>query len=121
MMKKDIRQFGSGNLGGTNTARVLGTPWGLLVIVLDASKALLAMYVTSFIDPNMIPYAGLMAAIGHCYPVFANFKGGKAVASCFGYMLGISILISHNFFPCIACVYPYCFLNFLSFLYLYYQ
>lgn len=94
--KKDIRNYGSGNLGGTNTARVLGTPWGLLVIVLDASKALLAMYITSFIDQNLVPYAGFVAAIGHCYPVFANFKGGKAVASCFGYMLGISILITHN-------------------------
>ena len=87
----DIRQHGSGNLGGTNAGRVLGKAAGISVSILDALKSVLAMLVVYFIDPNYLGVAGFMAAFGHCFPIFANFKGGKAVASIIGYMLGLGL------------------------------
>ena len=78
---KDIRTEGSGNLGGTNAGRVLGKKVGIIVIAKDA----------------MI-YAGLACCIGHCFPIFAQFKGGKAVATSFGFFLGIATFINHQYF-----------------------
>ena len=92
----DIRTKGSGNLGGTNAGRVLGKKVGLIVIILDASKAFLVMCLCNAISPECSRYAGLAACIGHCFPVFANFKGGKAVACACGYVLGIGIFITHD-------------------------
>lgn len=89
--KTDIRQFGSGNLGGTNTGRVLGKKAGISVMVLDVLKVVLAALIVSFINKEYYLYAALGAAIGHCYPIFAQFKGGKAVATMFGYLLSMSI------------------------------
>lgn len=89
--KTDIRQFGSGNLGGTNTGRVLGKKAGISVMVLDVLKVVLASLIVSFINKEYYLYAALGAAIGHCYPIFAQFKGGKAVATMFGYLLSMSI------------------------------
>lgn len=94
---KDIRQYGSGNLGGTNAARVLGTPVGILVILLDALKAFLVMILCHSIHPGMEQYAGLAVCIGHCFPIFAGFKGGKAVACSYGYLLGLAIYVNHEF------------------------
>ena len=85
----DIREHGSGNLGGSNAGRVLGKKAGLSVILLDAFKSVIAMAVVSLIDPSVIMFAGFAAAVGHCYPMFANFKGGKAVATIAGYVLGL--------------------------------
>lgn len=95
---KDIRNYGSGNLGGTNAGRVLGAPIGITVIVMDALKIILAMTITNilFKDINLISIAGFLGCIGHCYPIFANFKGGKAVASCYGYLFGIVLFITSN-------------------------
>ena len=56
---KDIREYGSGNLGGTNAGRVLGTPVGIIVILLDGLKALLVMILCHQIDPGLEQYAGL--------------------------------------------------------------
>lgn len=92
--KKDIREYGSGNLGGTNAARVLGLPIGILVIVLDALKAFIVMSICNAFSPYAIIYAGLAACVGHCYPFFANFKGGKAVACAFGYLLAIGLYVT---------------------------
>lgn len=89
--KTDIRQFGSGNLGGTNTGRVLGKKAGISVMILDVLKVVLAALIVSFINKEYYLYAALGAAIGHCYPIFAQFKGGKAVATMFGYLLSMSI------------------------------
>ena len=88
---KDIREYGSGNLGGTNAGRVLGAKAGAAVIILDALKALLYMIALHFIAPFTIAYGGLAVIIGHCFPVFANFRGGKGVASAVGYLLGLGI------------------------------
>lgn len=93
----DIRDYGSGNLGGTNAGRVLGTPVGFLVIFLDGLKALIVMILCHQIAPGIEQYAGLAVCIGHCFPVFAGFKGGKAVACSYGYLLGLSLYVTHEY------------------------
>ena len=93
---KDIRNYGSGNLGGTNAGRVLGKPIGMLVIVLDALKALILMIVANYLYPNAIPFAGLAVSVGHCFPLFAQFRGGKGVACAFGYLLGLGLFVTHD-------------------------
>ena len=95
---KDIRKEGSGNIGGTNAGRVLGKPAAISVTLLDAIKAFLSMTVAYFLAPDAIIYAGLACAIGHCFPIFAGFKGGKAVATAYGFFLGISLYITHEWF-----------------------
>ena len=95
--KVDIRTKGSGNLGGTNAGRVLGKKVGIIVILLDALKALIVMIIANALAPECARYAGLAVCIGHCFPVFANFKGGKAVACSMGYILGIALFITHDF------------------------
>ena len=84
----DIRQHGSGNLGGTNALRVLGKKGGFAVYILDILKGgiavLLAMHFQSSVHPLII---AIFAVVGHLYPVFANFKGGKAVATSAGIIL----------------------------------
>ena len=89
--KKDVREYGSGNLGGTNAGRVLGKKAVIAVIVLDALKAFFVMMAFNFISPSIIPFAGLSVSIGHCFPLFAQFKGGKGVACAAGYLLGLSV------------------------------
>ena len=91
--KTDVRNYGSGNLGGTNTGRVLGKKAGVAVILLDASKALLVMLLTSYLcsllkmNNDLAYICALACVIGHCYPVFANFKGGKAVSTAIGFFM----------------------------------
>ena len=94
---KDIRQYGSGNLGGTNAGRVLGTPIGILVILLDSMKAFLMMLLCNKFNPGIEQYIGLMVCVGHCFPIFANFKGGKAVACSYGYLLGLALFVTNEF------------------------
>ncbi len=93
---KDIRKEGSGNAGGTNAGRVLGKPIGVLVILLDALKGFISMCVAHWIAPGVEVYAGLACCIGHCFPCFAGFKGGKAVATTYGFFLGITLFITHD-------------------------
>ena len=78
--KKDIRNYGSKNLGGGNAGRVLGKKAGLAVMTMDILKVSFAIFLCSFMknkDVTMV-LAGLAAAIGHCFPLFARFKGGIA-------------------------------------------
>ncbi|MFC3211630.1 glycerol-3-phosphate 1-O-acyltransferase PlsY [Planomicrobium okeanokoites] len=85
----DVRTKGSGNLGATNTFRVLGSTAGLIVTVLDILKGTAATLIPLYIDTNIHPLVfGLIAVVGHMYPVFAKFKGGKAVATSGGILLG---------------------------------
>ena len=95
---KDIRTEGSGNLGGTNAGRVLGKKVGITVIILDALKAFFSMLLASYIAKDAMIYAGLACCIGHCFPIFAQFKGGKAVATSFVFFLGIATFINHQYF-----------------------
>lgn len=90
----DIREHGSGNLGGTNTFRVLGIKAGLIVTVSDILKGTAAVLLAaSFLPDQYRLIVGIAAVIGHMYPVFAGFKGGKAVATSGGIVLGINPLI----------------------------
>ncbi|NME05427.1 glycerol-3-phosphate 1-O-acyltransferase PlsY [Psychrobacillus sp. BL-248-WT-3] len=88
----DIREHGSGNLGGTNTFRTLGKKAGLAVTIMDILKgtaATLLGLLPFFASTNVHPLIlGVVAVIGHIYPVFAGFKGGKAVATSGGILLG---------------------------------
>jgi glycerol-3-phosphate acyltransferase PlsY len=94
----DIREYGSGNSGATNTYRVLGAKWGTLVMVVDMLKAIIAVKLV-FLLPysfdndiylvNMQLGLGLAAVLGHIFPIWAEFRGGKGVASLFGMVLGI--------------------------------
>ena len=91
----DIREHGSGNLGGTNTFRVLGKKAGVIVTLADLLKGTLAVSLPAIlslteINPLII---GIFAVIGHMYPIFANFRGGKAVATSGGLILGINPLV----------------------------
>lgn len=104
--KTDVRQHGSKNLGGSNAGRVLGKKVGLTVIILDGLKAFIitALCASFFPDlPLAAVLAGLFACIGHCFPIFANFKGGKAVATTMGYILAISIFVAHDFILLFLC------------------
>lgn len=98
----DIRQHGSGNMGGTNVMRILGWKYGLLVILLDALKGAITviliarLYLGSFPFPNQTPFddftlvqiiAGISAVIGHIWTIFADFKGGKGIATGLGFLL----------------------------------
>jgi acyl phosphate:glycerol-3-phosphate acyltransferase len=84
----DIREHGSGNLGGTNTFRVLGVKAGLIVTIADILKGTLAASLPVLFSVDIHPLlAGLFAVIGHMYPIFAGFRGGKAVATSGGVLL----------------------------------
>jgi acyl phosphate:glycerol-3-phosphate acyltransferase len=85
---KDIREHGSGNLGGTNTFRTLGIKAGLVVSIADILKGTLAASLPLLFDLELHALiAGMIAVVGHMYPVFANFRGGKAVATSGGVLL----------------------------------
>lgn len=86
----DVREHGSGNLGASNSGRVLGMAAGAAVMILDAAKVFVVVILAAcFCEDAAIPLGGLAAAIGHCYPVFARFKGGKAVAGVYGFLFGL--------------------------------
>lgn len=94
----DVRESGSGNLGGTNAGRVLGKKAGISVIILDALKAVVIFYLSNYLslkfnlNPDIKYIAGLACIFGHCYPIFAEFRGGKAVSTSLGYFLCIKPL-----------------------------
>jgi len=95
----DIRDYGSGNAGATNTYRVLGPRWGTIVMVTDMLKGIiavkLALLLPAYADSevnlqNLQTGLGLAAVVGHIFPIWADFRGGKGVATLFGLVLGIS-------------------------------
>lgn len=93
--KLDIRDHGSGNMGATNTFRVLGIKAGSIVTLADILKgtaATLLPLILFDVEINRLIF-GLFAVIGHTYPVFAKFKGGKAVATSGGIILGVNPIL----------------------------
>lgn len=90
--KMDIREHGSGNLGGTNSFRVLGKKAGLAVTILDILKGTattLLPLIPYFSETQIHPLIlGAVAVVGHMFPIFASFRGGKAVATSGGVLLG---------------------------------
>src|SRR4249920_3779916 len=90
----DIRDYGSGNAGATNTYRVLGSKWGTIVMIVDMIKGVVATSLYIILPFYVIPVneldrtnlmigLGLAAVIGHIFPIWAGFKGGKGVATLF--------------------------------------
>ncbi|HSV09620.1 MAG TPA: glycerol-3-phosphate 1-O-acyltransferase PlsY [Hanamia sp.] len=101
----DIREYSSGNMGATNTFRVLGPKFGTIVMVGDMLKGILAValynllpyYLTNELDrTNLMIGLGLAAVIGHIYPIWADFRGGKGVATLFGMVLAIQPIVAIN-------------------------
>jgi len=85
----DIRSAGSGNIGATNAVRVLGARWGLVVFVLDVLKAFLPVWLASDAAalgdrPEALAWVALAASLGHIFPVYLGFRGGKGVACALG-------------------------------------
>lgn len=88
--KIDLRKEGSGNLGATNAIRVLGWPLGILILILDISKSALPLTIIHHQYPDLeawIPAFGLAAILGHVFPLYLKFKGGKGVATAAGVLL----------------------------------
>lgn len=106
--KIDVRDYGSGNAGATNTFRVLGKKAGSIVLVMDMLKGFLAAYLVHItsINPDTSPYQfvniqllfGLLAVVGHLFPVFAQFKGGKGIATLFG------MIVCIDYKPALLCL-----------------
>lgn len=90
----DIRQFGSGNIGATNVNRILGRKLGAATLLSDVLKAVLAVGLAKlFLETDFeTSLVGLAVVIGHCYPIYLKFNGGKGVASSFGVVLMIAPL-----------------------------
>lgn len=100
----DIRNYGSGNAGGTNVMRVLGWKYGVLVILLDAIKGSIAVILIARLHFGLLPFqnvspfddftlvqiiAGISAVIGHIWTIFAGFRGGKGIATALGMLIMI--------------------------------
>ena len=87
----DIRRYGSGNIGATNVFRILGTGPGLIVLIGDMIKGIIAVWVGGAIEgPNLALIAGLTAIAGHSWSIFLNFSGGKGVATAGGVLLALA-------------------------------
>ncbi|MEO5889716.1 MAG: glycerol-3-phosphate 1-O-acyltransferase PlsY [Ferruginibacter sp.] len=103
----DIRDYGSGNMGATNTFRVLGSKYGTIVMICDIIKGMCAVALFNFLPQylndewartNLMVGLGLAAVLGHIFPIFAQFRGGKGVATLFGMILTVQPVIA------VACV-----------------
>lgn len=99
----DIRDYGSGNAGATNTYRILGKKWGTLVMIVDMLKGVIGTSLYVFIPyylthelqrTNFMIGLGLAAVAGHIFPIWAEFKGGKGVATLFGMAVAIQPLVA---------------------------
>ncbi|MDR2884675.1 MAG: glycerol-3-phosphate 1-O-acyltransferase PlsY [Deferribacteraceae bacterium] len=89
----DIRTFGSGNVGATNAGRAIGSKWGFIVVlILDALKGFLPLFVLTIIGVNMnvILLSACALILGHTFPIFLDFKGGKGVATGLGAFLALA-------------------------------
>jgi glycerol-3-phosphate acyltransferase PlsY len=99
----DIRDYGSGNMGATNTFRVLGKRYGTMVMAIDILKGMAAVALYKFLPyyqdnelerTNFMIGLGLAAVIGHIFPLFAGFRGGKGVATLFGMLLAMQPVVA---------------------------
>lgn len=99
---KDIREFGSGNAGATNTFRVLGKGPGVFVMIVDMLKGFTAVklaYLSNYafnteMFVSLQVFLGIAAVLGHIFPIYAGFRGGKGIATLFGMILGIQYIIA---------------------------
>src|SRR3954453_19876033 len=114
----DIREHGSHNPGATNTLRVLGRKAAIVVLLVDVGKGALAALLPFIFQLDIPPlYTGLIAVIGHCYPIFAGFRGGKAIATTAGTLAVASFplaLIAFSTFFLVIFLSKYVFLGSIS-------
>jgi glycerol-3-phosphate acyltransferase PlsY len=118
--KIDIRQYGSGNSGATNTFRVLGKSWGTFVMIVDILKGVFAASLYLFMPEtyygehnelqrtNFQLILGLTAVLGHIFPIWASFKGGKGVATLFGLLIALQPAVA------LSCVAVFIFVLYLT-------
>lgn len=94
----DVRCHGSGNLGGSNTGRVLGKKAGIAVMTLDILKVTFVVFLATRISshPWAVALSALAAAVGHCYPIFLHFRGGKAVATLYGLLFSLWVCVGYS-------------------------
>ena len=93
MGKGDLRKVGSGNIGATNVMRVGGLRMAGLTWLLDMAKAIVAVFIGRYVGGDAFAaWCGFAVIVGHCYPVWLGFKGGKGISSMFGVLLAISPL-----------------------------
>lgn len=97
----DIRQFGSGRTGFTNVVRTVGARWGVVALIGDLAKGVVPVVIARLIsdEPYVQAVAGLAAAIGHDWPLFARFQGGRGVATSFGAALAMSPIAAASLVP----------------------
>ena len=89
--KGDLRKVGSGNIGATNVMRVGGLRMAGLVWLLDMAKAIAAVFIGKYVAGDAFgAWCGFVAIVGHCYPVWLKFHGGKGISSLFGVLLAVS-------------------------------
>ena len=93
-LKKDIREIGSGNIGTTNVLRTGKKSLAVATLVLDLFKGYFSIVITFIYFDNLISYSALICFIGHIFPVWLKFKGGKGVAT----YLGVILALSYKFF-----------------------
>tara|TARA_B110000027_G_scaffold77812_1_gene82842 strand:+ start:228 stop:803 length:576 start_codon:yes stop_codon:yes gene_type:complete len=92
-LKKDIRDIGSGNIGATNALRTGNKSLGYATLILDISKAILPVLYVKFNYPEYIFIASLCAFLGHVFPIWLKFKGGKGVATYVGILFSINLIL----------------------------
>ena len=91
LLKKDIRNVGSGNIGATNVLRTGNKLLGYLTLVLDIAKAVVPVIYIKFNYPDLVYISALCAFLGHLFPAWLKFKGGKGVATFVGILISINI------------------------------
>ena len=96
-LKKDIRDIGSGNIGATNALRTGNKLIGYTTLILDISKAIIPVIFVKINFPELIFVASLCAFLGHVFPIWLKFKGGKGVATYVGILFSINILLGTIF------------------------
>ena len=99
-LKKDIRDIGSGNIGATNVLRTGNKLIGYLTLALDITKAIIPVIYVKIHFPELIYITSLCAFLGHVFPIWLKFKGGKGVATYVGILFSINILLGIIFISC---------------------
>jgi len=93
-LKKDVRKIGSGNIGATNVLRTGNKSLALLTLLLDILKGYLTVYLTSIYFIDFVFFSALVCFVGHIFPVWLKFKGGKGIATYLGIILALSLKLT---------------------------
>ncbi len=99
-LKKDIREIGSGNIGATNALRTGNKLIGYTTLILDIAKAIIPIIYVKLNFPELIYIASLCTFLGHVFPIWLKFKGGKGVATYVGILFSINIIFGAVFVAC---------------------